>query len=299
MSGTGRTFLEGTTNFVVGPAPRLIDRTVNNDGTATFALPGLTVQGNGTWNNDAGATTVLPAGTQVSLAFAGPQAGFHNAGLLRTSGSGTATLVLPLTNADTGTIDVPAGTTLSLGVFPPPFQTSGTVTVEAGATFIVARYTQTGVTTTVDGTLTVNNSFFGGVFLNGGLLNGGGTINGNVTNAAELRPGDAPGVLTINGNYTQTSAGTLDVEIGGTTVGSQYDRLAINGTASLAGTLNVIILNGFVPDPGTAFQILTFHSPHSGDFDTENGLDLGGGLSLAPVYNSDDTGLSLVATQSG
>jgi outer membrane autotransporter protein len=135
------------------------------------------------------------------------------------------------------------------------------------------------------------------VFLNGGLLTGRGEIDASVVNAAELRPGDSPGTLTIFGNYTQTADGVLDIEIGGPAAG-QYDRLVINGTASLAGTLNVIILNGYRPDAGASFGVLTFHS-HSGDFDAENGLDLGGGLTLVPVYAGDDTGLSLVATQSG
>ena len=293
LSGTGGTFLEGTASLNGGFFSMLNGRTVNNDGTATFTGSGIDVQNNGVWNNDEGATTVLQ-GSGVGNFFAGPQAAFNNAGLLQASGTGTVTVSVPLSNAGAGTIDVQAGTTLSLGFFPGPFQTAGTVTVEAGATFLTGNYTQTGGTTTVDGTLTANNT----VFLNGGLLTGGGTINGNVTNAAELLPGDSPGVLTINGNYTQTADGTLDIEIGGPTAGTQYDRLAISGTAALAGTLNVIILNGFVPTPGTAFQVLTFHS-HSGDFDAESGLDLGNGLSLAPVYNAGDTGLSLVATQSG
>jgi hypothetical protein len=298
LSGTGQTFLEGTASLNGGFSSILDGRTVNNDGTATFTGSGIAVQNNGVWNNDVGATAILRGGSAVGDFVAGPLAAFNNAGLLETASSGTATVAVPLVNTDSGTVQVQAGTTLSLGPFPRTFQTSGTVIIAPGGTFLVNNYAQTGGTTTVDGALTVMISFLdGGVSLNGGLLTGAGTINGNVVNAAELAPGDSPGVLTINGNYTQTAAGTLDIEIGGPTAGSQYDQLAINGTASLAGTLNVIILNGFVPSPGTAFQILTFHS-HSGNFDAENGLDLGNGLSLAPVYNPGDTGLSLVATQS-
>jgi hypothetical protein len=298
LGGTGQTFLEGA-SAISGSGffstPQLNGRTVNNDGVAAITGTGLDVQNDGVWNNDVGAVTVL-TGSGVN---AGPQAAFNNAGLLLTAGSGTVTISIPLLNADTGTVVVGPGTTLFRGgAFPAPFQTSGTVSIASGGTFFVSDYTQTGGATTVDGTLTARHDTVtpGSVFLNGGLLNGGGTINGNVVNAAELEPGDSPGTLTINGNYTQTSAGVLDIEIGGPAAG-QYDRLVINGTASLAGTLNVVLLNGYVPGAGTSFGVLAFRS-HTGDFDVENGLDLGGGLTLVPSFNAGDTGLSLVATQS-
>src|SRR5262249_15996432 len=275
------------------------DRTVYNDGTATIVPtgvfgsdPSLLISGNGVWNNDAGAATIIQG--VMGVFFPGPLAAFHNAGLLQETSTVFMFLRFPLSNAATGTIDVRAGTPALPAAA--PFLTSGTVTIEARATFRTGDYVQTRGTTTVDGMLSLLAPST--VFLTGGLLTGRGTINGNVVNAAELQPGDSPGVLTINGNYTQTADGILEVEIGGPTVGSQYDRLAINGTASLAGTLNVIILNGFVPPTGTAFSVLTFRA-HRGDFDVENGLDLGGGLSLAPVFASNDTGLSLVALQSG
>jgi hypothetical protein len=301
MSGTGQTTLEGTSTLMGGFFSLLQDRTVNNDGVAVFAHAtsgdGIDIFGAGVWNNDAGATSILPDTGGVGDFIAGQSAAFHNAGLLQKTGTGTSTISVPLTNTETGTLEIQAGT-LSLGFFPGPFQTAGTVTIAAGSTFLVGSYTQTAGATTVDGTLTVVHSFFpSGVFLNGGVLGGSGVINGDVTNAADLAPGDSPGVLTINDNYTQTAAGALDVEIGGPTVGTQYDRLVINGTASLAGALNAIILSNYVPDVGQAFQVLTFRS-HTGDFDTENGLDLGGGRSLTPVHNAADTNLSLVA-QSG
>lgn len=139
----------------------------------------------------------------ASSAF--PQAAFHNAGLLQKPGA-RVILGVALSNVDTDTIDVQAGTLL-LGGVPRPFQTSGTVTIEAGATFLTGNYAQTGGTTTVDGVLSLIPPST--VFLNGGLLTGGGRIDGNVVNAAELLPGDSPGVLTINGSYVQTADGIL------------------------------------------------------------------------------------------
>jgi hypothetical protein len=47
------------------------------------------------------------------------------------------------------------------------------------------------------------------------------------------------------------------MEIGGTIAGSQYDKLIVGGTATLAGTLNGTLLNGFAPVPGDVFDALT------------------------------------------
>jgi hypothetical protein len=290
LTGTGQTFLEGTSSLGGGFFATLSDRIVNNDGTATITNGGITVTNNGVWNNDAGATTVLQNGAAVGNFFAGPQAAFNNAGLLQTAGVGSPHIDIPLTNAATGTVQVqvPAGNTFSASGL---FQNAGTVTVAANATFSVGNYTQTAGSTTVDGTLSAG--FGGAVTLNGGALNGAGTINANVTNAAVLTPGDSPGILHINGNYTQTADGVLNIEIGGLTAGTQYDRLVVSGSATLNGTLNVILLNGFLPSPGDSFQVLTFGS-HTGTFSTFTGLDLGNGHSLNPVFNTNGHELDLV-----
>ena len=76
------------------------------------------------------------------------------------------------------------------------------------------------------------------------------------------------GLLSISGNYEQTSAGTLDMEIGGNTAGIQFDKLAISGSATLAGTLNVSFINSFAPSSGS-WQILTFAN-HTGTFTITN-----------------------------
>jgi hypothetical protein len=300
LSGTGRTFLEGTSSLSGGFFSMLTDRTVNNDGTATLTGSGIDISGNGVWNNDAGATTVLQDGAGMDNFFAGPSAALNNAGLLQKTGAGTATIgsSVQVTNAAAGTVEVQAGT-LSLGFFPGPLQTAGTVTIAAGGTFLVGNYTQTGGTTTLNGSLTVNNPFLSGaVTINGGSLSGSGTVNGNVVCAGEVDPGSSPGVLTINGNYTQTAAGTLVIEIGGLTVGSQYDRLVVTGSATLNGTLSVVLLSGFQPSLGDTFAVLTFNS-HTGNFSSFTGLDLGDGNSLSPVFNPNGKELDLVTVPSG
>ena len=66
----------------------------------------------------------------------------------------------------------------------------------------------------------------------------------------------------------QTTGATLDIDIAGPTA---YGTLTVSGTATLAGTLKVVLVNGFTPAPGASFTILTFGA-RSGDFNTENGL---------------------------
>ncbi|HET6884554.1 MAG TPA: hypothetical protein VFI31_30650, partial [Pirellulales bacterium] len=106
------------------------------------------------------------------------------------------------------------------------------------------------------------NAGSGTVTLVSGMLTGTGTITGNLSNAGTVNPGTVGGAGTLNvtGNYTQTSTGTLAVDIGGTTVGTQYDRLAIGGTASMSGSFNSRLVNGFSPSGGQSFTPLTYGS---------------------------------------
>ncbi len=123
--------------------------------------------------------------------------------------------------------------------------------------------------------------------IDGGALSGTGTINANVSNGGQVIPGGtgAAGTLTINGSYTQTATGALDIDIGGTTAGSQYDQLAVSGTATLGGTVNVSLINGFQPALGNTFQPLTFASS-IGNFGFYNGIVLGNRLLLDPDAES-------------
>ncbi|MEQ9408902.1 MAG: CARDB domain-containing protein, partial [Fuerstiella sp.] len=117
-----------------------------------------------------------------------------------------------------------------------------------------------------------------------GILSGSGTVDGNLRNiSGHIRPGSSPGDLTINGDFENLPGGTVDVELGGLVPGTEHDRLNILGTATLAGTLNVSLINGFSPADGDEFEVLTFAS-RTGDFDTKNGLDLPGNQVLFTNY---------------
>jgi hypothetical protein len=168
------------------------------------------------------------------------------------------------------------------------FTNGGTVTVGSGSSFTASgAYTQTGGSTTLQGG-TLSSS--GGVNVQAGNLTGPGIINGDVVNAGRLNPGGtsgSTGLLTINGNYTQTYTGTLHVGLAGTTPASQFDQLAVNGTATLAGTLDVALAHGFSPTNGDSFPVLTFSS-ENGVFTKYHFPTLSGGLIFSSMYNSNN-----------
>ncbi len=111
-----------------------------------------------------------------------------------------------------------------------------------------------------------------------GQVYGDGTLEGPVVNSGEIHPGLSPGALTVEGDYTQNADGTLMIELGGTAPGTEHDQLIVTGNASLNGTLDIVLVNGFVPTPGDTFEIMTFTSV-TGHFARVACPNLGGGLS--------------------
>jgi T5SS/PEP-CTERM-associated repeat protein len=131
------------------------------------------------------------------------------------------------------------------------------------------------------------------VFL--GAVSGAASFTGvgTVEQDGDLRPGNSPARVTYGGDLILGGSADLHIELGGTTAGSQYDQLAVAGTAYLCGGLDVQLLNGFVPQPGDRFDVLTYGS-RVGDFATFAGLNLGGGYALTPAVTG--TTYSLVVT---
>jgi hypothetical protein len=190
------------------------------------------------------------------------------------------------------------------------FTNAGNLTVSAGSTFtvgnggnsaIAVNYTQTGGATTVDGTLTsMSSTITPTLTLSGGLLFGIGTLGYGVIDSATITPGDSPtktGVLAVTGTYTQNSPGALDISIGGAQA-AQFDQLNVTSTANLNGTLNISLVNGFVPTVGTQFDILNA-SAVSGGFSTVNGLSINGSEHFTITYNGNDVILTVASGAAG
>jgi T5SS/PEP-CTERM-associated repeat protein len=115
-----------------------------------------------------------------------------------------------------------------------------------------------GATLAVDGTLTVNT--MGQVLGNGTLTTSQRLVNGGL-----ISPGLSPGVIVLNGDYEQTSAGILRVEAAGLNSG-QFDIFTITGNATLGGALDVRFLNGYVPKTGDVLPFLHVEGAVNGDF---------------------------------
>jgi len=166
-------------------------------------------------------------------------------------------------------------TTMNIG-----FTNQGEILVEGGTLVF-----PDGITSGSGTVITLGGDFqsSGTLDLQGATLNGSGTVDGDVNNAGMVTPGNSPGKINITGDYTQTTLGTLEIEIAGTTAETEFDVLDITGTASLAGVLNVTFLDGFTPADGDQFEVMVF-STGSGDFDTINLPDLPENMHWVKTY---------------
>lgn len=160
-----------------------------------------------------------------------------------------------------------------------------------GTLTLTGNNTYSGPTAIFAGKLVVDGSIASAVTINNtGTLGGSGTVGGITINSGGiLAPGDSPGILSVNGNYNQTSGGVLNVEIGGATPGTGFDQVAVSGSATVGGTLNLSLVNGFRPTVGQTFKIITSTS-ESGNFSTVNSS----GFTVSS--NASATGIILTVT---
>lgn len=99
----------------------------------------------------------------------------------------------------------------------------------------------------------------------GGVLSGSGSITGDVVvENGLLSPGSALGTLAIDGDLNVASSGRVLFEIGGIAPGAGFDRIYHTGAASIAGIIQVSLVNGFIPQSGNQFKL--FSGPGSLDY---------------------------------
>ncbi len=118
---------------------------------------------------------------------------------------------------------------------------SGSVLIEQGTLNIHCGYVQV-----------VNNDGSGGEI--------GGDFTGDVSvyNPGQItvepqESGNPPAPVS---NYIQGATGNLTERIGGLAPGTQYGQIIVNGNVNLDGTLQVQLINGFVPSTGNAFIVI-------------------------------------------
>jgi fibronectin-binding autotransporter adhesin len=101
-------------------------------------------------------------------------------------------------------------------------------------------------------TTTVNEG--GTVEVQTGTLQFDGSLTNNGT--AEV----LSGILAVPANYNMTGTSVHRFGIGGMSTGAGYGRLQISGAATLAGTVEAVLVNGFNPAAGNTFLVVTFTS---------------------------------------
>jgi hypothetical protein len=154
-----------------------------------------------------------------------------------------------LTVQNNGEVLIRSGAVLQVG----PLTNVNAVLIEdAGRLELSGAFIQHNGETAVDGTLAAST-----VTLNDGVLSGNGTIMGNVSSlAATVAPGSSPGALHIDGSYTQGAAGSLILEIAGLLPRTEFDQLWVTGNASLAGSIDVVFTDGYLPRVGDVFDLM-------------------------------------------
>ena len=91
-----------------------------------------------------------------------------------------------------------------------------------------------------------------------GAVTGPGSFQQNVSFEGSYSPGSSPASVSLSGNMVFAATLQLKMELGGTTLGTQYDHITSTGSLTLGGTLNVTLLTGFTPATGESFDLLDF-----------------------------------------
>src|SRR5208282_5770303 len=267
LDNFGTIIQTGTGNLQLG-TDGTFPSTLNIEAGAYYLLEG-----------DGGLTEISDSGSVSG------QTALYNAGIIRkTAGSGTSSIgpapgygsygvFGSITNtgiieADSGTISL--NSTLGISELSGNSLTGGTWNALDGASL---QFPSGTAITSNQAKLTLGGAgaTIGGI---AGLASNSGTFvvtNGaNFTNSGSLTVG--PGsIFTVSGNFTQTSTGALNDQIGGTPASSLFGQVAVTGTATLAGAFNLALVNGFSPSSGQTFDVMSFAST-TGSFISFNGL---------------------------
>jgi hypothetical protein len=119
-------------------------------------------------------------------------------------------------------------------------------------------------------TLTDDGSICDATVQSGGILKGDGMICSlSVDNGGTVSPGHSPGIITVNGNLTESGTYQTEIQSPGDTAGTDYDQIVVTGNVNLTnGSLDVVLLNGFSPSVGQSFEIInnTGSNPITGTF---------------------------------
>jgi len=129
-----------------------------------------------------------------------------------------------------------------------------------------------------------------------GYIKGVGSLD-NVLVAGTSSPGFSPAAVYF-GSVDFGSTSKLIAELEGLLPGSSgYDQLNFSGTAAPAGTLNVELINGFVPNVGNTFTLITAAGGITGAFDAMMLPGLPEYWYWQPTYSASELRLSVQTTR--
>ncbi|CAM2910907.1 Pyrrolo-quinoline quinone [Ectopseudomonas mendocina] len=248
----------------------------------------LTLTGNNTYSGSTSVNTGTLSIASDSNLGTGPL-NLANGTILQITGNTTLDNALALT----GLVTVNAGAAATL---------SGTISgtgslIKAGASNLTlsGSNTNSGTTTVSAGTLVVDGSTASATTVaSGATLAGSGTLGGDVTvqSGGTLSPGGAGvATLTVNGNLTLASGSTLALDINGTTAGTGYDRVVVNGTVDVSGAA-LAVTHGYAAGSGDSYTVIVNDAADAvtGTFS---------GVSEGSKFNAADNGTELTTSYIG
>ena len=127
-------------------------------------------------------------------------------------------------------------------------------------------------------TLTVAGQLSGLSALESGRRLEAVNILGDITVHGTFAPGNSPANSVLDGILTVATDGTLEMELGGHLLGTEYDRLTVTDTANLDGTLDIVLLDDFSVAYGDSFDLFNWDGGVSGEFSSISSSALTGDL---------------------
>ena len=95
------------------------------------------------------------------------------------------------------------------------------------------------------------------------------------------------GILHLTGNYNSGSASQLTIGIGGSTSGTQYGQMMVDGTASLAGNIATHVAANYLPISGQGFTAIRAGT-RIGAFINTNIFDPSSVVYFVPTYSGNN-----------
>ena len=257
----------GTLHMATGVTQNV---TISGTGGATLSLSALSMLGTGILVDNTNAFTLT---ITANIGVNNSQAWTNNSGNLFTVSGPVGLGGSGLTVNGTGNTLI-SGAVAGVG---------GSLTKDGSGTLtLTGNGAYTGGTTVNSGTLLVNTG--GDLGTAAVSVNNSGTLGGNATAATpngarvtvaaggNLAPGTGGNTTAVLGVglLTLQAASNFRIDINGTTVGSQYDRLVVNGGGGAGGAVitnsNLLVHVGTTLVVGNTFTIMTHNDGFTGQF---------------------------------